>query len=429
MLLLVLLSGLFQVFNTWNTGFSMGDTDSGGVTGDNKLLLDVGMGTIFVIGTLLAGFIATAVMSREIENKTVLTVVSKPVSRHTLVLGKYFGVAAALVGAIIVMLIFLMLGLRHGVMSTTADDLDGPVLLFGIGAVALAAGLGAWCNFFYGWNFAQTTMSLLVPFMVVAYLLVLLFAKHWKVQPLAHDFNIQVVYASAALGLAILVLASVATAASTRLGQVMTIVVCCGVFLMALLSNHMIGRHVFANQPLGTIAFIVPADPTKGFNEPGQVSTITLAQPMNEPPRPNDLFYYSPSPSGFPMVNKDLEPFHGDIRQANDVMGPEAPASIVVMEADRQTIKVRATGNQPVRIGRPPEFADYAFNTPTAINKAALVAWAAVPNMQLFWLLDAVTQNRAIPGQYLTFVGLYAVFQIGVFLALGVILFQRRDVG
>jgi hypothetical protein len=429
LLLLVLLSGLFQVFNTWNTGFAMSNTDSGQLVGDNKLLLDVGMGTIFVIGTLLAGFIATAVMSREIENKTVLTVVSKPVSRHTLVLGKYLGVASALLGAVVVMLIFLMLALRHGVMSTTADELDGPVLAFALGSVALAVAIGGWCNFFYGWNFAQTAMTLLVPFIFAAFFLVMLFDKHWKVQPILKDFNFQVFLASASLGMAILVLAAVATAASTRLGQVMTIVVCLGVFVMALLSNHLVGRHVFTNQPIGAIGHIKFEDPEKAFNEPGQVTTFTLEHPTNTPPKVNDRFLYSPSPSGFPMANDEAESFVGDIREANDVMGPNAPSSIVVMEADRQTIKVRATGATPLAIARLPERGDFVFNRTTDVNKPALVAWAAVPNMQLFWLLDAVTQNRMIPIRYIVFVAFYAMCQIGAFLSLGVILFQRRDVG
>ena len=38
-------------------------------------------------------FVATAELSREIENKTVLTVVSKPVGRTTVIMGKYLGVS------------------------------------------------------------------------------------------------------------------------------------------------------------------------------------------------------------------------------------------------------------------------------------------------------------------------------------------------
>ncbi|MGQ0626673.1 MAG: hypothetical protein ACT4PL_01070, partial [Phycisphaerales bacterium] len=89
--LLIALCGLFQVINTSSLGYSLGYGDSSEVSGDNKLLLDVGLATILFCGTLLAGFVATAALSREIENKTVLTVVSKPVPRPVVVIGKYIG--------------------------------------------------------------------------------------------------------------------------------------------------------------------------------------------------------------------------------------------------------------------------------------------------------------------------------------------------
>jgi hypothetical protein len=45
---------------------------------DNKLLVDMGLSTLFVVGMLLAAFTATSTLSREIESKTVLAVVSTP---------------------------------------------------------------------------------------------------------------------------------------------------------------------------------------------------------------------------------------------------------------------------------------------------------------------------------------------------------------
>ena len=78
---------------------------------------------------------------------------------------------------------------------------------------------------------------------------------------------------------------------------------------------------------------------------------------------------------------------------------------------------------------RPPMAGDYVFLTPTRLNPLALAAWVAVPNLQFFWLLDAVTQNRSIPPAYLSMVFFYALAQIGVFLSLAVMLFQKRDVG
>ena len=89
-LVVVLLSGVLQYLNTAMSAYSMGyRTFAGEVTGDNKLLFDIGMGTMFICGILVASFIATAIVSREIENKTVLTVVSKPINRASVVIGKH----------------------------------------------------------------------------------------------------------------------------------------------------------------------------------------------------------------------------------------------------------------------------------------------------------------------------------------------------
>ena len=201
---IVALCGLFQLFNTWTAGFSLGYSDSAEVSGDNKMLLDIGLATVFVCGVILAAFIATAVVSREIENKTVLTVVSKPVARPTVILGKYLGVAGAMILAVIPMLLFLMMGLRHGVMSTAADTLDGPVWIFTTVAILLSFGVAVWCNFFYGWYFTQTAMVLIAPAMVLAYIFVLLVGKKWEWQPITTDFKGQITFACIGLTLALL---------------------------------------------------------------------------------------------------------------------------------------------------------------------------------------------------------------------------------
>jgi hypothetical protein len=49
--------------------------------------------------------------------------------------------------------------------------------------------------------------------------------------------------------------------------------------------------------------------------------------------------------------------------------------------------------------------------------------------MHYFWLLDAVSQNQPVPVGYLGTAALYACLQIGAFLSLAVVLFQKRDVG
>src|SRR5690606_35032549 len=137
------------------------------------------------------------------------TVVSKPVARPSVVIGKYAGVAGAILLAVSVMLLFLLLGLRHGVLTTAADDPDQPVILFITVAVGLSIGIAVWCNFFYGWYFSQTCMLIMLPAAFAAYILVLLISKKWAIQPITTDFKPQITLACVGLALGMLTITSV----------------------------------------------------------------------------------------------------------------------------------------------------------------------------------------------------------------------------
>ena len=58
---------------------------------DQRMFVDIGLSTVFLATAVLAAFLATNVLSREIENRTVLTVVSKPVPRPIFIVGKFHG--------------------------------------------------------------------------------------------------------------------------------------------------------------------------------------------------------------------------------------------------------------------------------------------------------------------------------------------------
>ncbi len=429
--ILVLASGLLQVFNTLNTAYSMADTESSQVQGDTKLLFDIGLATVFGLATLLAGFLATAVISREIENKTVLTIVSKPISRPVLVIGKFLGVTGAILVATLIMLIFLMLGVRHGVMTTAADDVDGPVVLFGVGGVVLSLLIAGWCNYFYGWSFPQTVVLSLAPIMVLAYALVLVISKQWRWQSPGVDFKDQVLLACLCLTMAVVVLTSIATAASTRFGQVTTIVLCLAIFVGALLTNYFIGRHVFKNQALAVIDSATPGAPERPtLAGRGDYFTVRLKQAPKEAIKPGEPFYFGPTPDGFPLMTREpIEAYSGDLSNTEAMLRAPVRPGLIVTRSEGLELTIRNIGATPYPIARPPEADDYVFTSPTRVNYAAMVVWGVVPNMQFFWLLDAVSQNRLIPGEYIGLVAGYTVAQVGMFLSLAVILFQRRDVG
>ncbi|MFZ9915742.1 MAG: hypothetical protein ACO3IB_10480, partial [Phycisphaerales bacterium] len=54
---------------------------------------------------------------------------------------------------------------------------------------------------------------------------------------------------------------------------------------------------------------------------------------------------------------------------------------------------------------------------------------AALPNFQLFWLSDALTQKKAIPAEYIGYAVPYALAMVTALLSLATMLFQRREVG
>lgn len=415
--IVLLLAGALQIFTTWSTAYSMGYTDSSEVSKDNKLLFDIGLATILVAGMLLAAFIATAVLSREIESKTILTVVSKPISRVSVVLGKYIGVAGALIVAVLIMTAYLMLAIRHGVMSTAADELDMPVLVFTAVALAISVGAAGWCNFYYGWSFPQTASLLLLPTILAAFILTLFVDKHWDAQPITADLKPQVLLASGGVLLALLVLAAVATAVSTRLGQVMTIVTCAGVLMLGLLSNHLIGRHAYKNTSIAVIESAEPDRETRAaFNERGNIYLIRLTAPSREEIEPGDLIYYGSSPNGFMLGNTSIP------------SGDGAAEGVVVTAIEGRDVTLQRNTDKPVTL-RPPISGDHVFLSRTEVNPLAATLHAAVPNFQQYWLVDAITRNSRIPTRHMSWLCMYAGAHIVLFLSLGVVMFQRRDVG
>lgn len=228
------------VLNPSLAAFSL---DSGS---DVKILKDVGMSTILLFCLLTSAFSAVGVITREIETFTVLTVVSKPVSRPTFILGKFAGVSVAmLVSYYLLALVFLMT-VRHGVMETTADKWDMPVLALSGSALLISVLVAGFGNFNYGWNFGTTLLGMIIPTGSLAFTGVMFFDKTFKFQsPFEKwDATVQVLYALILGFFAVMILTSFAVAFATRLGQVMTLMMCSFVFILGLLSDYYFGQRV-----------------------------------------------------------------------------------------------------------------------------------------------------------------------------------------
>jgi len=335
---------------------------------DQRMLVDIGLATVFLGATLLSAFIATGVLSREIENRTVLTIVSKPVPRPIFVLGKYFGVAGAiLISTLLMSLVFLIVEI-HSVLETVRDPVHLPAIIFGTLAIVLGVGTAIWCNYFYGKVFSSTAIVVTTPLLALAYLFTLFFDHDFRPQDLGTDFKGQIWLALACMTVAVMILTAIAIAASARLGQLMTLAVTFGMFLLGLLSDWLVGRRIHVLNELWL----------SRARTAGQTETIERVR-------------------SFELVS-------GEIQRS---LEPE------LIDQVREGVSLSS-------------FAEGWETMQYAFWKAL---YACIPNLQSLWLTDAITQSHRIPLSYVRDAALYgSAYVIGA-LALGVVLFQRREVG
>lgn len=65
-------------------------------TTEHKIFLDFGLAAMSVLGLVVAVFVGTGLVNKEIEKRTVLVLIAKPISRSEFITGKHLGLSAVL---------------------------------------------------------------------------------------------------------------------------------------------------------------------------------------------------------------------------------------------------------------------------------------------------------------------------------------------
>lgn len=331
---------------------------------DQRMLIDIGLATVFAAGAILAAFVATNVIGNEIKNRTALTVIAKPVGRPLFVIGKFLGVGLALtLCGVGLLLVFLLVEL-HGVRQRAMDPHHMPVWTFGTLAALAGFGIAVWCNYFYGKVFASTALCVTTPLLAIAYIMSMMFNPDFEPQAITESLRPQIWMGGICVIVAILALTSVAVAASTRLGQLMTLVVTLGMFILGMLSDWIFGRRIRLMQQ----AWLERAEAA------GQTEAVEVT------------------------------------RSIHLVTGEHVSATETVQQP-LESLRTFAEGNESLLYG------------------LYHVGYAALPNFQLLWLSDALTQGHVIPVSYVAQAIVYGVLVMIVATSAGIILFQTREVG
>jgi hypothetical protein len=275
---------------------------------DNKFLRELGLSTLFLASLFIAIFSASGAVAEEIDNKTISTILSKPVQRPIFIIAKFIGVTAAVILAHYICTVALLMAIRHGVLATVSDTHDWTVISAAAVVAAAAFLLSGFFNYAYDWRFSSTAVVLAGLFATLAIVFLTFIDRNWRFNPADNGINALDIYGSVLLLLAAIIIVALAVALSTRFNIMVTLSACVGIFLLGLVSDYTFGR--FAQTHLW-----------------------------------------------------------------------------------------------------------------------AKICWFLLPNLQIFWISDAIYEESAVPVKYIVISATYAVCYTTAILALAVALFQRRQVG
>jgi len=259
-------------------------------------------------------------------------------------------------------------------------------------------------------------------------------------------------------------LTAVAVAASTRLGQVMTLCVTIGVFLAGMLSDWIFGRQLTQMETTWTERVKTEPDadlrPALDGVDVSSLRHWVLELHMEQAQREfdaaqcntrNEIFKARQRLRNIPQseLNSELD----TVERAN--MGPATDrfaraqlqahqlAESIQPPISREQVMYKL--EWPQTIERPrgecetipgtqvfvyPPLRQAVATTGEAVGHAGLrIGYSIVPNFQVLWLSDALTQTHLIPPSYVLVSAIYGLLYIIAALSLATMLFQRREVG
>jgi len=400
-----------------------------------KLIKDMGLATILLAGLLLSAFSAGNVISAEIENKTALTVLSKPVGRIEFILGKYLGVALSLLLAGYVLSVVLILTVAAGAFEADLQVVHRWVVFGMIGAGVLTVGTALFANYYMDRPFASTAVLLAVPFFTACLLVFLVWTPPPEMVTYYVKVDPQVALGCFLVMCALFVLGAVAVAASVRLNMVLNVTLCAGVLLLGLLSDYLFGRFAWRYE----VADVVYAE--SNFGRPEQEEFFKAAATALDriSPAMTSAVLASARQRGIELARpQGMTEFVlanlGEF-ETHDTSVPKLAGNAATMV--RHGVRVGALEAKYLTLLGEGKKAYYVaagnrlLGVIGLLDKSSLparVAHALVPNLQVFWIAQALAAERPVPVSYAFSAGGYAALYSLAMLCLAVLLIERREI-
>lgn len=163
------LAGLFAILMLAATLF-LPEISAGA---EDKIILDVGLAAIGLLGLIVAVFVGTGLVNKEIEKRTALALIAKPMSRAEFIVGKQAGLSAVLAVLVTLMTAIYLISIRlNQIQYSTSSILiaafyiflelsliTAVAILFGVFTSSLIATMLAFAVYLMG-HFSQDLVTL-----------------------------------------------------------------------------------------------------------------------------------------------------------------------------------------------------------------------------------------------------------------------------
>jgi ABC-type transport system involved in multi-copper enzyme maturation permease subunit len=204
------------------SAFALGDED--------RLLVDISLSTMLGCGLLLGSFTAASNLGDEIRRRTVMVLLSKPISRTTVLLGKFSGIAFSLTMAQISWMATLLLAIRHRTIHSLFVEDQAPVLWLSLAAITFSLLQAAHAHR-CGKSFPATLSRNCALSLFLAATIAWSWAPDGSFRLPWSTIDPSIVWAMILVHQGVLILGAVALAASTRLPTPATIALALGTLL------------------------------------------------------------------------------------------------------------------------------------------------------------------------------------------------------
>jgi len=154
---LLLFAALLIALSVALSQLSMGEHD--------KIVTDMGLAAINLIGVIIAVFVGIGLVSKEIDRRTIYTIMARPISRVQFLLGKYAGLTLTLSANITIMVMLFFMTLWWGGTPIQGALLQAVALIFVELLIMTSAAL-----FFSTFSSTMVSASLTIGLYVIGHL-------------------------------------------------------------------------------------------------------------------------------------------------------------------------------------------------------------------------------------------------------------------